>query len=200
MFCKMDSLTVFDRMPSPDELATLFGVSDTGLGYFYCLDCIDCVKIGCTQNVSSRMKSLKSYLSANNKEAVRVAVSVIHANYKENEKALHSFFASKRVSGTELFSIQFDDFVFLLDEIGLSFEEDFVIRESKIMENGCINCGDRIKSYRASINASQEHIARLMGVSRATVVNWEKGNTEPSMSEAVKLAGLFGTTVENLMK
>lgn len=58
----------------------------------------------------------------------------------------------------------------------------------------------KLLELRTEKGWSQEHIARLMGVSRATIVNWEKGNTEPSMSEAVKLAGLFGTTVENLMK
>ena len=58
----------------------------------------------------------------------------------------------------------------------------------------------RLLSLRTSAGWSQEFVARQMGVSRATIVNWERGNTEPSISEAVKLAKLFGITVEELMK
>ena len=57
----------------------------------------------------------------------------------------------------------------------------------------------RLLSLRTSAGWSQEFVARQMGVSRATIVNWERGNTEPSISEAVKLAKLFGITVEELL-
>ena len=42
---------------------------------------------------------------------------------------------------------------------------------------------------------SQEFVARQMAVSRATIVNWERGTTEPSISDGVQLAKLFGITV-----
>ena len=57
----------------------------------------------------------------------------------------------------------------------------------------------RLLSLRTSAGWSQEFVARQMGVSRATIVNWERGNTEPSISEAVELAKLFGITVEELL-
>lgn len=57
----------------------------------------------------------------------------------------------------------------------------------------------RLLSLRTSAGWSQEFVARQMGVSRATIVNWERGNTEPSISEAVKLAKLFGITVEEFL-
>lgn len=57
----------------------------------------------------------------------------------------------------------------------------------------------RLLSLRTSAGWSQEFVARQMEVSRATIVNWERGNTEPSISEAVKLAKLFGITVDELL-
>lgn len=47
---------------------------------------------------------------------------------------------------------------------------------------------------------SQEYVARQMEVSRATVDNWEKGRTEPTITAARKLASLFGITMEELLK
>ena len=58
----------------------------------------------------------------------------------------------------------------------------------------------QLLTLRTKTGWSQEFVARQMEVSRATIVNWERGNTEPSISEAVKLAKLFGITVEELMK
>lgn len=52
---------------------------------------------------------------------------------------------------------------------------------------------------RTSSGFSQEFLARQMEVSRTTIVNWERGKTEPSASEAIKLARIFGVTVEYLM-
>ena len=57
----------------------------------------------------------------------------------------------------------------------------------------------QLLTLRTKAGWSQEFVARQMGVSRATIVNWERGNTEPSISEAVKLAKLFGITVEEFI-
>lgn len=57
----------------------------------------------------------------------------------------------------------------------------------------------QLLTLRTKAGWSQEFVARQMGVSRATIVNWERGNTEPSISEAVKLAKLFGITVEEFL-
>ena len=58
----------------------------------------------------------------------------------------------------------------------------------------------QLLTLRTKAGWSQEFVARQMEVSRATIVNWERGNTELSISKAVKLAKLFGITVEELMK
>lgn len=58
----------------------------------------------------------------------------------------------------------------------------------------------KLLTFRTQRKWSQEYVARQMEVSRATIVNWERGYTEPNASEAIKLANLFNTTVEKLME
>lgn len=58
----------------------------------------------------------------------------------------------------------------------------------------------QLLNLRTQKKWSQEFVARQMEVSRITIVNWERGKTEPNASEAIKLSKLFGITVEELMK
>lgn len=58
----------------------------------------------------------------------------------------------------------------------------------------------QLLTLRTQRKWSQEYVARQIKVSRATIVNWERGNTEPNASEAIKLANLFNITVEKLME
>lgn len=45
---------------------------------------------------------------------------------------------------------------------------------------------------------SQEYIARQLGVARATVDNWEKGVTTPTLPMAAKLAEVLGIPLQAL--
>lgn len=53
---------------------------------------------------------------------------------------------------------------------------------------------------RTSAGWSQEYVARKMEVSRQTIMNWEDGKSIPTADKAVKLAKIFGVTVEELME
>jgi putative transcriptional regulator len=55
-----------------------------------------------------------------------------------------------------------------------------------------------IKTYREEKNITQEDLAKAVGVSRQTIIAIEKGNYEPSLSLAMKLAKFFKTGVEKL--
>jgi putative transcriptional regulator len=46
----------------------------------------------------------------------------------------------------------------------------------------------------------QSDLAERVGVSRQTIVAVEKGNYNPSVELALKLAGVLGTTVEELFQ
>lgn len=58
----------------------------------------------------------------------------------------------------------------------------------------------QLEKLRSAAGWSQEFIARQLNVSRQSVKNWEDGKSIPAADKAVKLAELFGTTVENLFK
>lgn len=58
----------------------------------------------------------------------------------------------------------------------------------------------QLLTLRTTAGWSQEFVARQLDVSRQTVMNWESGASVPNADKAIKLAKLFGTTVEELMK
>ena len=58
---------------------------------------------------------------------------------------------------------------------------------------------ERIRQYRTQKNITQQQLADDIGVSRQSVVRWEKGFTVPSMYYAQQLAEYFGVTVTELM-
>jgi transcriptional regulator with XRE-family HTH domain len=47
---------------------------------------------------------------------------------------------------------------------------------------------------------TQEFVAESLGVSRQAVSKWESGSADPSTSNLVALAKLFGVTPEELLK
>lgn len=59
------------------------------------------------------------------------------------------------------------------------------IREAKANEA-------REEAKRYSISS----VAAEMGVSKPTIISWEKGETSPSLEQAAKLAKLYGCSVD----
>ena len=58
----------------------------------------------------------------------------------------------------------------------------------------------RISLAAARVNAgmTQETVAKKLRVGKQTVVSWEKGETEPKVSQGLKLAKLYGIPVDNI--
>ena len=56
----------------------------------------------------------------------------------------------------------------------------------------------RISLAAARVNAemTQEDVAREMQVSKNTVVNWEKGKSEPTISQSRELSKLYNMPLE----
>ena len=53
-----------------------------------------------------------------------------------------------------------------------------------------------LEAVRKKKKKTQKEWALLLGVSNATVVNWEKGNTEPSLSQLRKMSELSGVPMD----
>ena len=48
-----------------------------------------------------------------------------------------------------------------------------------------------LAAARVNAGMTQEDVAREMHVSKQTIVNWEKGNSEPSISQSKMLSELY---------
>ncbi|MDO4544812.1 MAG: helix-turn-helix transcriptional regulator [Bacillota bacterium] len=59
---------------------------------------------------------------------------------------------------------------------------------------------NRLKEYRASINVNQQQMGRLVGVSRQTISQIERGDYSPSVTLALKIANVFQVSVEDIFK
>jgi putative transcriptional regulator len=57
---------------------------------------------------------------------------------------------------------------------------------------------NQVAAYRESLGLTQEHLARVVEVSRQTIVSIEGGQYNPSTVLALRLALLFGVTVNDL--
>ena len=58
----------------------------------------------------------------------------------------------------------------------------------------------QIKLSAARVNAglTQNDVAKYMKVGKQTIVNWEKGNTEPKISQIRELSNLYNIPIDNI--
>ena len=70
-------------------------------------------------------------------------------------------------------------------------QEDTVLRRS---------LGEVLKEHRTRCGMTQEFVAESLGVSRQAVSKWENGTADPSTSNLLKLARLFGLSPEELIR
>lgn len=57
---------------------------------------------------------------------------------------------------------------------------------------------NRLKEYRARISVNQHEMGKLVGVSRQTISQIERGDYSPSVTLALKIAKVFGVSVEDI--
>ena len=53
-----------------------------------------------------------------------------------------------------------------------------------------------LEAVRVNAKMTQKGWAEMLGVSNATVVNWEKGKTEPSLSQLKTMSKLSGIPMD----
>lgn len=59
---------------------------------------------------------------------------------------------------------------------------------------------NKIKIFRKKNNMSQEKLAEIMGIKQNTISQWENEKRMPTLIQALKLANILETTVDNLYK
>ena len=59
--------------------------------------------------------------------------------------------------------------------------------------------GEALKAHRTRCKMTQEFVAETIGVSRQAVSKWESGTSDPSTSNLLALAKLYGVSAEDLL-
>lgn len=70
-------------------------------------------------------------------------------------------------------------------------EEKKVVRKS---------LAEALKENRVRCKMTQEFVAETLGVSRQAVSKWENGTSDPSTSNLIAIANLYGISAEELIK
>ena len=60
--------------------------------------------------------------------------------------------------------------------------------------------GEALKEHRTRCKMTQEFVAEHLGVSRQAVSKWESGASDPSTSNLLALAKLYGISAEELLR
>lgn len=60
--------------------------------------------------------------------------------------------------------------------------------------------GETLKAHRTRCQMTQEFEAESLGVSRQTVSKWENGSADPSTTNLLALAKLYGVVAEELLR
>lgn len=60
--------------------------------------------------------------------------------------------------------------------------------------------GEVLKQHRTSCKMTQEFVAEALGVSRQAVSKWESGASDPSTTNLMALAALYGVAAEDLLR
>lgn len=64
----------------------------------------------------------------------------------------------------------------------------------------CKSLGETLKEHRTRCKMTQEFVAEHLGVSRQAVSKWENGTSDPSTSNLLSLAKLYGISPEELLR
>jgi len=92
----------------------------------------------------------------------------------------------------------FISLIVLISRALLKYIKSKDIRKEKSVTRKSL--GVVIKEHRTRCKMTQEFVAETLGVSRQAVSKWETGDSDPSTSNLIALAKLFGISTEELLK
>ena len=86
---------------------------------------------------------------------------------------------------------------FLIRKILKKYISSGEIRKEKSVVKKTL--GETLKEYRINCKMTQEFVAESLCVSRQAVSKWENGTSDPSTSNLLALAKLYGVSVEEIL-
>ena len=100
--------------------------------------------------------------------------------------------------GTLLFFIAFAYLFYLVVKALKKYNSSQQVRKEKAEKTKTL--GEVLKNHRIECKMTQEFVAEAIGVSRQAVSKWESGKSDPSTTNLLALADLFGISAEDLLK
>ena len=88
-------------------------------------------------------------------------------------------------------------FILLIKALRKYLKSEPVRRETASVRK---SLGEALKEYRICCHMTQEFVAEHLGVSRQAVSKWENGTSEPSTSNLLALAKLYGVSAQELLQ
>ncbi len=61
------------------------------------------------------------------------------------------------------------------------------------------NFNERLKELRTERNITQQELGKLVNMSKMAISHWEKGHSEPSISQLIILSNYFEVSVDYLI-
>lgn len=75
-----------------------------------------------------------------------------------------------------------------------------IVKEGKGDISKAMPLYNHLKEYRAKISVNQQEMGNLVGVSRQTISQIERGDYSPSVTLALKIAKVFDVNVESIFQ
>ena len=88
-------------------------------------------------------------------------------------------------------------FILLIKALRKYLKSEPVRKETALVRR---SLGEALKAHRTECKMTQEFVAEHLGVSRQAVSKWENGTSDPSTSNLLALARLYGISAEELLK
>ena len=88
-------------------------------------------------------------------------------------------------------------FILLIKALRKYLASGEVRREKALV---CRSLGEALKEHRTRCQMTQEFVAEQLGVSRQAVSKWENGTSDPSTSNLLALAKLYGVSPQELLQ
>ena len=88
-------------------------------------------------------------------------------------------------------------FILLIKALRKYLKSDSVRKETAVVRR---SLGEALKAHRTDCKMTQEFVAEHLGISRQAVSKWENGTSDPSTSNLLALAKLYGISAEDLLK
>ena len=88
-------------------------------------------------------------------------------------------------------------FILLIKALRKYLKSEPVRKETAIVRR---SLGEALKAHSTDCKMTQEFVAEHLGVSRQAVSKWENGTSDPSTSNLLALAKLYGISAEELLK